>query len=93
MPGLVKREASKHQFSSDMECHCSGALSPRGVKVMEGGWSSVASLWDPVGLQKPSNPLELMGRVELSLQVSSVQASFHLHSFDSAGGAEDLPCL
>ena len=57
---------------------------------MEGGWSSVASLWDPVGLQKPLNPLELMGRVELSLQVSFVQASFCLHSSDLPGRVGDL---
>ena len=44
----------------------------------------VASLWNPIRLQKPSNPLELMGRVELSLWVSAVQASFCLHPSDSA---------
>ena len=69
-----------------MDRHCHGALSPRGVKVMEVGWSSVALLWDPVRLRKPSNPLELMGRVKLSLQVSSVWASFCLCSCDLAGG-------
>ena len=76
-----------------MDHHCHGVLSPRGVKVMEGGWSSVASLRDPVGLWKPSNLLELMGRVELSLQVSSVWVSFRLHPFDSTGGVGDLPHL
>ena len=60
---------------------------------MEGGWSSVASLWDLIRLPKPSNPLELMGRVELSSQVSSVWASFRLRSFDLAGGVGNLPHL
>ena len=57
---------------------------------MEGGWSSVTLLWDPVGLQKLSNPLELMGSVELSVQVSSVWTSFCLHLTDSADGGEWL---
>ena len=70
-----------------MDHHCHRVLSPRGVEVMEGGWSSV---WDTIRLWKPSNPLELMGRMELSSQVSSVQASFHLCSFDLAGGVGDL---
>ena len=60
---------------------------------MEGGWSSVTSLWDPIGLQNPSNPLELMQRVELSVQVSSVWASFHLHLTDSADGEGEWPFL
>ena len=60
---------------------------------MEGGWSSVALLWDPIKLQMPSNPLELMGHVELSSLVSSVWGFFCLHSFDSAGGVGDLPHL
>ena len=60
---------------------------------MEGGWSSAASLWDPVRLRKPSNPLELMGTVELSLPVSSVWAVFHLRLSDLAGGVGDLPHL
>ena len=51
---------------------------------MERGRSSVTSLWDPIELQRSSNALELMGRVELSVQVSSVWTSFHLHLTDSA---------
>ena len=54
--------------------------------MMEGGWSSVTLLWDPVGLWKPSNVLELTGSVELSVWVSSVWTSFHLHLTDSADG-------
>ena len=53
----------------------------------------MASQWDPIRLQKPSNPLELMGRVELSLWVSSVHASFCLCPSDSAGRVGDLPHL
>ena len=60
---------------------------------MEGGWSSVALLWDPIRLQKPSNPLELMGRVALSSWVFSVQASFCLCLSDSADGEGEWPCL
>ena len=60
---------------------------------MEGGWSSVASLWDPIRLGKPSNPLELMGRVELSLWVSSVWASFRLCPSDLADGEGEQPHL
>ena len=49
---------------------------------MEGGWSSVTLLWDPVGLWKLSNALELTGRVELSVWVPSVQTPFCLHPTD-----------
>ena len=76
-----------------MDHCCHRALIPRGVEVMERGWSSVASLWDPIRLQKPSNLLKLMGRVELSSQGSSVLASFYLCSFDLAGGVGDQPHL
>ena len=89
-PWLVWREASEHKLSSDMDHRCHGVPSPRGVDVMEGGWSTVALLWDPIGLWKPSNPLELTGRVELSSQMSSVRVSFCLHPSDSAGGVGDL---
>ena len=30
-----------------MVCHCLGVPRPKRVEVMEGGWSSVTSLWDP----------------------------------------------
>ena len=40
---------------------------------MEGGDSSVTSPWEPVGLQRLSNTLELTGKVELSVRESSVQ--------------------
>ena len=60
---------------------------------MEGGWSTAASLWDPIRLQKPSNPLELMGRVELSSRVSSVWASFCLCPSVSADGEGEWPHL
>ena len=60
---------------------------------MEEGWSSVALLWDPIRLRKPSNPLELMGRVKLSSQMSSVQTSFCLCPPDLAGRVGDLPHL
>ena len=53
---------------------------------MEGGNSSVTSLWEPVGLGRLSNILELMGRVKLSVQESSMQTSFCLHLTDSADG-------
>ena len=42
-------------------------MGPRGVEVMEGGNSSVTLLWELVGLRRPSNTLELTGRVELSV--------------------------
>ena len=60
---------------------------------MKGGWSSVASLWDPIGLGKPSNLLELMRRVELSSHVSSVQASFCIRPSDLADGEGEWQCL
>ena len=60
---------------------------------MEGGRSSVPSLWDPVGLQRPSKALELMGRVELSVWLPSVQTSFHLCPTDSADGEGERPHL
>ena len=92
-PGVVYSKAGECQLSSDTDHHFCWAPSPSGVKVMEGGWSSVALLWDPVRLQKSSNPLELMGRVELSSQVSSVRASFHLHPSDLAdGGGNSCAC-
>ena len=67
-----KVEASECLLLSDIVRHWLGLPRPKGVKVMEGGRSSVALLWDPIGLQRPSNALELTGRVELSVQVSSV---------------------
>ena len=60
---------------------------------MEGGSSSVTLLWESVGLQRPSNTLELTGRVELSVWVSSVQTSFHLHPTDLADGEGEQLCL
>ena len=60
---------------------------------MEGGWSSIALLWDPVRLRKPPNPLELMGRVELSSCVSSVWASFHLCPSDLVDREGEQPHL
>ena len=60
---------------------------------MEGGNSSVTLLWEPVGLQRQSNTLELTGRVELSVQESSMQTSFHLDLTDSADGEGECPCL
>ena len=53
---------------------------------MEGGRSLVTLLWDPVGLWTLSKALELMGRVELSVQVSSMWTSFHLHLTDWVDG-------
>ena len=64
---------------------------PKGVEVMEGGWSSVTLLWDAVGLQKPSNVLELMGSVELSVRVSSVQTPFRLRLTDLVDGEGEWP--
>ena len=60
---------------------------------MEGGWISVTSLWDPVGLRKLSNVLELMGSVELSVWVSSVQTPFCLCMTDLADGEGEQPHL
>ena len=60
---------------------------------MEGGRSSVSLLWDPVGLRRPSKALELMGRVELSVWLPSVQTSFRLRPTDSADGEGERPCL
>ena len=39
---------------------------------MEGGNGSVMLLKEPIGLQKPSNMLELMGRVVLTVPQSSM---------------------
>ena len=60
---------------------------------MEGGSTSATSLWEPVGLTRLSNALELMGRVELSARVSSVRTSFHLHLTDLVDGEGEQPCL
>ena len=60
---------------------------------MEGGSSSVTLLWEPIGLWRPSNTLELMGRVELSVWVSSMWTSFHLHLTDLADGEGEQPHL
>ena len=63
---------------SDLVHHCLGPTRPKEVEVMEGGRGSVPSLWDPVGLQRPSKALELTGRVELSVRLPSMWTSFHL---------------
>ena len=52
---------------------------------MELSCLAVESCWTA----KASNPLELTGRVELSSQVSSVWASFHLRPSDLADGEEE----
>ena len=48
---------------------------------------------DPIGLQKLSKLLELMGRVELSARMSSVQTSFHLCPTDLADREGEQPHL
>ena len=47
-----------------------------------GGGSSVTSLKEPVRLWKPSNMLELMRRVVLTMLESSMGRSLHLHPAD-----------
>ena len=79
-------------LSSDVVHHCLGLPRPKGVEV-EGGRSLVTSLWDPVGLRRPSNVLELMGRVVLSVQVSSVWTSICLCPTDSADGGGGMAVL
>ena len=92
-PGLVLIEASKCLLSSDIVRHCLEPPRSKGVKVMEGGRSLVTSLWDPVGLWRPSKALELTGRVELSVWVSSMWTSFCLCPTDLADGEGEQPLL
>ena len=58
-----------------------------------GGNGSVTSLKEPVGLQKPSNMLELMGRVVMTVPESSMQKSLHLHPADLAVAEGKWPHL
>ena len=60
---------------------------------MEGGNGSVTLLKEPVGLWKPSNMLELMGRVVSTVPESSWWKSLHLHLADSAVGEGKWPHL
>ena len=60
---LVKSEAVKCLLSAEVVHPCLGPAWPKEVKVMEGGNDSIMSLKEPIGLWKPSNMLELMGRV------------------------------
>ena len=69
--GLVKHEADKSLLSSKVVCPHLGPAWPKGVEVMEGGNGSVTSLKEPIGLRKPSNMLELMGRVVSTVPESS----------------------
>ena len=70
-----------------------GPPRPKGVEVMEGGRGSVPLLWDPTGLQRPSKVLELTGRVELSVQLPSLQTSLHLRPTNLVDGEGEQPCL
>ena len=69
---LVKREADESLLSAEVVCPCLGLALPKGVEVMEGSNGSVTLLKEPVGLQKPSNMLELMGRVASTAPESSM---------------------
>ena len=69
--GLVKSEADKSLLSAEVVHPCFRLAWPKGVKVMEVGNGSVTSLKEPVGLRKPSNMLELMGRVVSTAPESS----------------------
>ena len=69
--GLVHNEANEGLLSSEEVHHCLGPVGPRGVEVMVGGVGSMASLWQPAGLHRSSNTLELMGMEMLRAQVSS----------------------
>ena len=60
---------------------------------MEGGNGSVMSLKEPIGLQKQSNMLELMGRVVSTMPESSMQKSLHLHLADPAAREGKRPYL
>ena len=57
------------------------------------GSSSITLLKEPVRLRKPSNMLELMGRVVLTMPEPSMQRSFHLHLADPAAGEGKRPRL
>ena len=72
---LVKHEAVKCLLSAKVVHPCLGPAWPKGVQVMEGGNGSVMSLKEPIGLWKPSNMLELMGRVVLTAPVFHVKIS------------------
>ena len=91
--GLVKHEADKCLLSAKVVRPCLGLAWPKGVKVMEGGNGSVMLLKEPVGLQKPSNLLELTGRVVSTMPESSMQSSFHLPLADPVAGEGKWPCL
>ena len=89
----MKHEAVECLLSAKVVHPCLRPSRPKGVKVMEGGNGSVTSLKEPVGLRKPSNRLELTGRVVLTVQESSQQKSLHLHLADLAVGEGERPCL
>ena len=90
---LVKSEASDCLLSSDVVHHCLGLAGPKGVKVMEGGNSSVTSLWEHVGLRRMSNALELTGMVVSNVRESSMLISCHLCLTDSVEGEGERPHL
>ena len=73
---LVKSDAVECLLSAKVVCPCLGPAWPKGVEVMEGGNGLVMSLKEPVGLRKPSNMLELMGRVVLTTLESSMSSIF-----------------
>ena len=75
--GLMYSEASEGRLSSEEVHPCLGPVGPRGVEVMVGVGSTVL-LWDPTGLWRLSDALELIGMVMSSVQVSSACMSCHL---------------
>ena len=60
---------------------------------MEGGSGSITSLKEPVGLWKPSNMLELTGRVVSTVLESSMRRSLRLHLADPVVGEGEWPHL
>ena len=71
----MKHEAVECLLSAEVVHPCLGPAWPKGVEVIEGDSDSVTSLKEPIRLQKPSNMLELMGRVVLTVVVFPVKIS------------------
>ena len=91
--GLMYSKANEGLPLSEEVCHCLSLAGPRGGEVMAGGISSVTSLWEPAGLQRPSSMLEPMGMETLRVRESSMHTSCHLHPLDLADSEVEWLCL
>ena len=90
---LAKSKADECLLSEEIVHPSLGPVLPRGVEVIEGASGSTTLLREPIGLQKVSIELDLMGRVVLTVPESIPRRSLHLHPANSAAGEGEWLCF